>query len=110
MAIRMILLAALLLVMTACSSGNVTITKEPLVNYQKLGKTEGSGCGTMGFASTAYYVFPLMLNGRYERAYEEALEKVPGATALIDVTLEESWFWWVVGTTRCVTVAGEAIK
>jgi hypothetical protein len=34
---------------------------------------------------------------------------VPGATALIDVTMQEDWYWWFIGTARCVTVKGEAI-
>ena len=52
----------------------------------------------------------MFLNSRIDRAYDNALESVPGATALIDVTFEESWFWWVIGTGRTVTVSGEAIK
>lgn len=107
---RMLLLATLVMLMAACSSGNVMITKPPVENYQRLGKTEGNACGTMGFISTAYNFIPILLNDRFERAYADALEKKPGATALVDVTLEEVWFWWVIGTTRCVTVAGEAIK
>jgi hypothetical protein len=107
---RIIVLLAVTLSLAACSSGNVIITKTPQENYQRLGKTEGTGCGTMGVISTAYNFLPIFLNDRYERAYAEALGKIPGATGLIDVTLEETWFWWVVGTTRCSTVAGEAIK
>jgi hypothetical protein len=50
------------------------------------------------------------LNSRTDRAYKNALSKAPGATALIDVTYDESWFWWIVGTARTVTISGEAIK
>lgn len=107
---KIAMLIVVLVFLAACSSGNVVITKPPQENYQKLGKTEGSACGTMGVISTAYNFLPILLNDRYERAYKEAIEKVPGATALIDVTLEESWFWWVIGTTRCATVTAEAIK
>lgn len=96
--------------LSACSSGNVSITKAPLDKFEKLGKTEGTACGTMGLIHINFWFVPIALNGRYERAYNEALEKVPGATGLTDVTLEESWFWWIIGTTRCSTVAGEAIK
>lgn len=60
--------------------------------------------------STSYNFIPAMLNERVERAHAEALAKAPGATALMNVTYEEYWFWWVIGTTRCVTISGEAIR
>ncbi len=50
------------------------------------------------------------LNSRVERAYADAVASVPGATALVNVTMQENWYWWFLGTTRCVTVSGEAIK
>jgi hypothetical protein len=50
------------------------------------------------------------LNSRIERAYANAVASVPGATGLVDVTLEESWAWWIVVTSRCTTVSGVAIK
>ena len=50
------------------------------------------------------------INSRVENAYQNALASVPGATALVDVTMRENWQWWVIGTSRCVTVTGEAIK
>lgn len=105
--------AALLLLalsLTACTSGTVAISRPPLDSHERLGRTEGSACGTMGLLWTAYNFFPIMLNSRVERAYEDALLKKPGATGLVDVSIEESWFWWVIGTTRCVTIAGEAVK
>jgi hypothetical protein len=51
-----------------------------------------------------------MLNGRIERAYNNAVASVPGATGLIDVTYKEDWYWWILGTARTVTITGEAIK
>lgn len=56
------------------------------------------------------YFIPMGLNSRVERAYNNALDSVPGATALVDVTVKEDWMWWLIGTGRCVTVTGEAIK
>jgi hypothetical protein len=50
------------------------------------------------------------LNTRFHRAYDNAVASVPGATGLVDVTIEESWFWWVIGTARAVTITGEAIR
>lgn len=94
-----------------CSSGFKNIAPLPPEKYQKLGQVTGSACGSfVSPAGSLFYFIPIRLNSRVERAYEEALQSVPGATALIDVTLEENWFWWVLGTTRCVTITGEAIK
>ena len=104
-----ILLTALLLI-TGCSSKFELVAPEPPKKYEKLGKVSGSATGSLGIAGTAYYVVPMMLNSRVKKAYEEALSKAPGATGLIDVTYKESWFWWVLGTARVVTISGEAIK
>lgn len=100
-------LAALL---AACSSPLTTVAPAPPAQYEKLGKATGKACGSLGLLATAYYVVPLGLNSRVERAYADALQSVPGATSLIDVSVREDWFWWVLGTARCVTVAGEAVK
>jgi hypothetical protein len=45
-----------------------------------------------------------------ELAYQRALASVPGSKALINVTMQEDWYWWVIGTARCVTIRGEAIR
>ena len=93
-----------------CTSGRVNITPTPSDSYQKLGRVEGKACGALGLLGTAYYFVPMGINGRYERAYEDALAKVPGATGIIDVTISEDWYWWVLCTARCVTLSGEAVK
>jgi len=64
----------------------------------------------LGLVGTAYYFVPMALNSRVENAYQRAVASVPGATGLINVTFQEDWYWWVIGTARCVTVTGEAIK
>jgi hypothetical protein len=66
--------------------------------------------GALGIVSTAYYFIPMGLNGRVQRAYDEAVASVPGATGLVDVTIKENWYWWLIGTARTVTVTGEAIR
>lgn len=93
-----------------CASGFTKVAPTPPRNYQPLGKTSGTACGSLGVLATAYYAVPIGLNSRVERAYADALAKVPGATALIDVTMQEDWSWWLIGTARCVTVTGEAVK
>jgi hypothetical protein len=75
-----------------------------------IGPTEGSATGSLGALATAYYAIPMKLNSRVERAYDSAVSKIPNATGLIDVSYEESWAWWFVGTARTVTVRGIAIK
>ena len=46
----------------------------------------GQACGTMGLLATAYNVFPLGLNSRYERAQQEAVEKVRLSRLILNQT------------------------
>jgi hypothetical protein len=101
---------AMLVLLSGCSSAPINVSPLPPVKYQVLGKAEGKGCGSLGVLATAYYAIPMGLNGRVESAYREALASVPGATGLINVSISEDWFWWLVGTGRCTTVKGDAIK
>lgn len=98
------------LLLSGCASKFEMVAPEAPPKYEKLGQVSGSATGSLGLVSTAYYVFPIALNSRVARAYKDALSKAPGATSLIDVTYKESWFWWVIGTARTVTISGEAIK
>ena len=104
------ILFAFLASIIGCASGFTTIAPMPPKKYEKLGHANGKATGSLGIVGTAYYFIPMALNSRIDRAYDNALESVPGATALTDVTFEESWFWWVIGTGRTVTVSGEEIR
>jgi hypothetical protein len=112
--VRSSLLVAALLgslpLMGGCASGLTSIAPQPPAKYEKLGPATGKATGSLGILSTAYYFIPMGLNTRVQRAYDNAVASVPGATGLIDVTFDESWFWWVIGTGRTVTVSGEAIR
>lgn len=99
-----------LIIFSGCSSHQVSIEKAPPAKYEKLGEAKGDASGSLGLAATAYYFIPMGLNSRSERAYENALESVPGATGLINVTYQEDWMWWVLGTARTVKITGDAIK
>ena len=99
-----------LLLLAGCVSDPVTVAPTPPPSYERLGVAEGKACGSIGFLATAYNIVPLWLNGRVDRAYQRALASVPGATSLINVTYVEDWFWWVGGSTKCVTITGEAIR
>ena len=93
-----------------CASGFTNVAPTPPKEYQRLGAATGSACGSLGIVSTAYYFIPMGINSRVERAYADAVAHVPNATALVDVTIQEDWYWWLIGTARCVTVKGEAVK
>ena len=105
-----ILAAATSAALAACVSGFTTVAPEPPQQYSRLGKATGSACGSLGILATAYYFVPMGFHGRIKNAYDNAVASVPGATALVDVTIQEDWNWWFIGTARCVTISGEAIK
>ena len=98
------------LIIGGCASGPVMISPAPPAKFERLGQATGTGTGSLGILGTAYYFIPMGLNGRVQRAYDEAVSSVPGATGLVDVTIKENWYWWLIGTARTVTVTGEAIR
>ncbi len=100
---------------TGCASGFVTISPQVPEKFEKLGPARGSACGMLLLdipfvCGAACAVIPAGLNDRVERAYNAALDSVPGSKALINVTLQEDHYWWVVGDAQCVTITGEAIR
>ena len=105
-----VLLVITLMAAAGCASAFKTVLPTPPNNYQKLGAAKGEACGSMLILATAYYFIPVGINERVEHAYENALASVPGATALMNVTMRENWYWWVIGSTKCVTITGEAIR
>jgi len=107
---RVSALFAVLALLQGCSGPMVKIAATPPEGFASLGKVEGKACGMHGIVSTAYYFVPMGLNGRTQKAYNAALAKAPGATGLIDVTVSEDWAWVLLGTMRCVTVTGTAVK
>jgi hypothetical protein len=103
-------LAALSLVLAACTSNPTTITSTPSEGMKSLGQTEGSACGSMLLLQTSASFIPVGLNERVQTAYDRALKKKPGATALVNVTVQQNWYWWIIGTAHCATVKGEAMQ
>lgn len=108
--LRLALLVSLVLLLGACSSGLTRLTQPADVTGERLGPAHGEACGSILIGPTAYNFIPVLLNSRADRAYRQAVASVPGATGLADVTYQESWFWWLIGSTRCVSVSGEAIR
>jgi hypothetical protein len=98
------------MMLAGCASSFTNIAPRPPEKFEKLGRAEGTACGTMLIDGTMWNFIPAMLNSRVERAYQKAVESVPGSTALVDVTMKEYWICWYIGTTRCVTISGEAIR
>ena len=103
-------LAASAFALGGCASGFTNVAPAVAASAQRLGPAKGSACGSMLAVATAYYFIPAGTNTRVERAYQAALASVPGATQLVDVTVQENWTWWVLGTMRCITISGEAVK
>jgi hypothetical protein len=96
--------------LAGCASGFTTVAPTPPQQFSRLGKATGSACGSLGILFTAYNFIPMGINSRVKNAYDNAVASVPGATGLMDVTIQENWYWWFIGTSRCVTITGEAIK
>jgi len=104
------LMALTALALSGCASPPVMVAPMPPARYHVMAKGTGKACGSIGILGTAYYVIPMGLNSRVERAYKLAIQSVPGATGLINVELQDDWFWWLLATTRCTTVSGDAIR
>jgi hypothetical protein len=94
---------------TGCYT-TVKIAPMPPEKYEVIGRTTGSACGFLLFGDYVGAFIPIMMSSRVERAREEALGKVPDATDLINVSVNEFWFYGAIIQGRCVKVSGEAIK
>ena len=97
-------------VLSGCSSMAVEVAPLPPEKYQKLGPTSGRACGSLILGDWVLAFIPIQLDDRVARAREQAISRVPDATDLVNVSIKEMWFYWAIGSTRCTTVFGEAIK
>ena len=103
--VTILAMAVVLLISTACSSRRVAIETGPLApNEKKLGTASGQDTGVLLFG-----LIPIGQNGRFEGAYHEAVSKFPGATRLVDATIEEKWFWAWILTGYKFRVRGTAV-
>jgi hypothetical protein len=107
--VSIVVLSSVIL-LSGCSSRDVVVAPAQPDKYEILGKAKGEASGSLGVLSTAYNFIPMGLNSRVSRAYNNAVESVPNATGLINVTYQEDWYWWLIGTARNVTIKGDAIK
>jgi hypothetical protein len=106
---RAAILAGAAAALVGCAT-TVSLAPLPPEKYEKLGATSGDSCGVLLLGDWFLAIIPIGLSERVRTAKSSAVAKVPGATDLINVTVEERWYYWVVGSSRCVTVSGEAIK
>ncbi len=80
-------------------------TIEPdLSQYEVLGPATARGRGYM-----ILNVIPVNQNNKIERAVEKAIQS-KGGDELIDISVQESWFWAYVLNSYAVDVTGTVIK
>jgi hypothetical protein len=101
---RSLTFLVLALVLAGCSSALTSIGPPPPVSYTVIGPSSGSACGFL-----LLDVIPISINDRTERAYDEAIRKA-SATALIDTSIVNSWYYALFGVIHCTDVAGTAIR
>jgi hypothetical protein len=103
-------LAAAAVLTAACQSPLVTLAPLPPLEYQKVGEAEAEACGHLYLVLPWHQIYARGLNERLERAYARAVASVPGATGLVNVVLEERWYWWGLASARCTRISGDAIR
>ena len=97
--------------LAACESPYVTIAPDVGADATRLASSEGTATSHLLLAYFIYAPFvPWGWDERQQTAYGSAVADVQGATALEHVTIEENWYYWVVGTSRRLTVRGDAVK
>lgn len=98
--------------LTGCASEWTTIAPEVRTDAERLGQAKGTAtaslCGLGHFVDTQF--IPIAWGGRQERAYDAAVASVPGATALTDVTLHETYYWFYFGWARKLTLTGQGVR
>ena len=105
-----LLVTTLACIATGCSSGFVSLSPRMPATATPLGHATGRACGMIVPYAGAEQFLPLMVPSRLDRAYERALQSVPGATTLQDVTIQDDWLWAIVGLYMCTTISGEATR
>lgn len=99
-----------LIALVALASGCTGIpyklaTVEPdLAKYEVLGPATARGRGFM-----ILNLIPVNQNNKIERAVEKAIQS-KGGDELIDISVQESWFWAYVLNSYAVDVQGTVIK
>lgn len=108
--LRSTLAGFVILATAGCSSGLTTVARSAPTEYESLGITQATACGSELFGGVLTNFIPAGMNSRLDRAYTKALNKKPGASKLRSVSISEHWFFWLLGSTRCITITGEALR
>lgn len=87
-----------------CMSELATVAPAPPDHAVEVGPAHGSGCGLLFLD-----LIPLGVNERVGRAYAEAL-RTAHAEAITGTTIEDSWYFVVIGTLLCTDVDGRAVR
>ena len=106
---KLLLLAMVLgLLMIGCGSKTMHVRTPPAdftTSCKVLGDVDGSGGGLL-----LWGIIPLGVNGRFNRAYQEALGSMDG-THLIDAKVVDHWYYIpYVGNVLSVRIEGKAIQ
>jgi len=98
------LMAGLLALVCGCSTVAQRRTPDGPKDVTVLGEGQGTGAGFLLFG-----FIPIMQNGRYTRAFDEAVLS-RGGTAIVDPTVHERWYWTPVGNGFVTTIRGTVVK
>jgi len=73
-------------------------------DYKVLGESEGSSVGIMLFN-----IIPINQNDRFQKAYDEAVQKL-GGDRLLNPQIEERWYWAYLFNGYIFKVKGVVVK
>ncbi len=97
---------ALMLLISGCKGVPLKI---PATGIQpdetELGPVEGKATGIMLFQ-----FIPIGQNSRFEAAYSHALAMLPGATRIVDIVIQENWFWGYILNGYTFHLRGTAVR
>ncbi|MDX1958119.1 MAG: hypothetical protein SFU98_06075 [Leptospiraceae bacterium] len=111
MGIRTFITILILLSLLNCSSGYVELhdpAKLPLAENYDASKTrmlEAEDCG-----SHILILFPVSINTRFRKAYRKLMNFVSFDEVMIELSIEESWTYILVGTRYCTTLRAKIAK
>ncbi len=99
-------LAALACAATGCVGQVAMVAPQPLRQGAVVdaGPAQGSACGFLLLG-----VIPISINDRVSRAYEQALTAA-NAGAVTDTSVQERWYFALIGTVLCSDLSGRAVR
>jgi len=103
---RWLPLAAIVAALSGCTGVPYRLAGAEVdaTRYEVLGEAEGKATGIMLFN-----VIPIQQNDKIARAVDQAIQS-KGGDRLVDVTIQESWFWAYVLNGYRVHVKGTVLR